>query len=95
MRCMGKDGKCNQMAVAQWRCEGKEPWETCEDCQEEEFGGWPEGFEFDEPVAQVFFVFVAFVGAVDLMEGLDFPYSFQKLFYVDDSRLFGVETRDV
>mmetsp|Transcript_12862 Transcript_12862/g.19525 ORF Transcript_12862/g.19525 Transcript_12862/m.19525 type:complete len:634 (+) Transcript_12862:355-2256(+) len=48
IRCMGKDGKCNQMAVAQWRCEGKEPWETCEDCQEDDFDGWPQGFEHDE-----------------------------------------------
>ena len=41
-KCDGKDGKCPNVAVSQWKC-GDETWEACEDCQLEEFGGWPEG----------------------------------------------------
>lgn len=49
LRCMGKDGKCGQMAVAQWKCDGKKDlWETCEKCQEKDFGGWPDEFSLDE-----------------------------------------------
>ncbi len=42
--------KCSNVAVAAW-ASSKEPdsyWETCEDCQVHEFGGWPEDFELPE-----------------------------------------------
>ena len=41
---MGKDGKCTFNAVACWATSGddQDPWDTCEECQENDFGGWPE-----------------------------------------------------
>ena len=41
---MGKDGKCAHRAVARWACRD-EIRDTCEECQEDNFDGWPEGTE--------------------------------------------------
>ena len=41
---MGKDGTCTNHAIALWVC-GDETWDTCMECQENDFNGWPEGME--------------------------------------------------
>ena len=46
IQCMTED--CDKESVAVWTSNLKdEPWHTCETCQEEDFGGWPEDFEFE------------------------------------------------
>ena len=47
IKCMGMDGTCNNFSIAAWatNLEPEKKWFTCEDCQEIEFGGWPEGFD--------------------------------------------------
>lgn len=36
---------CKKKSVAIWAADPKDLWPVCHDCQELEFGGWPEGVE--------------------------------------------------